>query len=124
MLPFERFKAWQLAHRLTPAVYDVSESWPVRERYGLVAQARRAAVSVAANIAENMAKRGVRAFGRHLDIALGSLAELTYLLRLSRDLKYTQADQYSRLEAARAEAGKVLWGLYRRVRPRQTSPPA
>jgi len=80
MLPFERFKAWQLAHRLTLAVYGASESWPIRERYGLTSQARRAAVSVAANIAEGMAKRGVREFGRHLDMALGSLAELTYLL--------------------------------------------
>ena len=102
MPPFERFVAWQLAHRLTLAVYEVSESWPVRERYGLVAQARRAAVSVAANIAEGMAKRGVREFGRHLDVALGSLAELTYLLRLCHDLKYMTADQYSRLDAARS----------------------
>jgi four helix bundle protein len=122
MPPFERFRAWQLAHRLTLAVYDVSGSWPSAERYGLVAQVRRAAVSVAANIAEGMAKRGSREFGRHVDIALGSLAELTYLLRLSLDLKYMKADQYSTLESTRAEAGKVLWGLYSRVRPRQAGP--
>jgi four helix bundle protein len=122
MPPFERFRAWQLAHRLTLAVYDVSGSWPSAEGYGLVAQVRRAAVSVAANIAEGMAKRGSREFGRHLDIALRSLAELTYLLRLSLDLKYMKADQYSTLESTRAEAGKVLWGLYSRVRPRQAGP--
>lgn len=124
MLPFERFRAWRLAHRLTLAVYDVSESWPIRERYGLVAQARRAAVSVAANIAEGMAKRGVREFGRHLDIALGCMADLGYLLRLCLDLGYMSTDQYAKVESTRAEAGKVLWGLYRQVRPIQLKPPA
>jgi four helix bundle protein len=122
MPPFERFRAWQLAHRLTLAVYDVSGSWPSAERYGLVAQVRRAAVSVAANIAEGMAKRGSREFGRHVDIALGSLAELTYLLRLSLDLKYMKADQYSTLESTRAEAGKVLWGLYSASDPGKPAP--
>ena len=86
-----------------------------------MAQARRAAASVAANIAEGMAKRGRREFGRHLDIALGSVAELSYLLRLCLDLGYMTEDQYSALESTRAEAGRVLWGLYRQVRPRQSS---
>ena len=116
VMPFERFKAWQLAHGLTLAVHEVSEDWPARERYGLVAQTRRAAVSIAANIAEGTAKRGASEFGRYLDIALGSLFELTYLLRLCLDLKYLSADQWSTLEIMRSETSKVLWGLYHKVR--------
>jgi four helix bundle protein len=124
MMPFERFKAWRLAHRLALDVYEVSSGWPARERYGLVSQARRAAVSIPSNIAEGTAKRGEREFGRHLDIALGSLSELTYLLRFCLDLEYMTIEQWTALEATRAETGKLLWGLYRRVRPKRapTSP--
>ena len=58
---------------------------PQAERFGLTIQVRRAALSVPTNIAEGAAKRGSREFRRFLDIALGSLAELSYLLRFSRD---------------------------------------
>jgi four helix bundle protein len=123
MMPFERFKAWRLAHRLALDVYEVSSGWPARERYGLVSQARRAALSIPSNIAEGTAKRGEREFGRHLDIALGSLSELTYLLRLCLDLEYMTIEQWTALEATRAETGKLPWGLYRRVRPRRVPRP-
>jgi four helix bundle protein len=121
MMPFERFKAWQVGHRLALDVYTASEGWPARERYGLVSQIRRAALSIPSNIAEGSAKRGHREFGRHLDIGLGSLSELTYLLRLCLDLKYVTVEQWVALEATRAEVGKLLWGLYRRVRPRRVA---
>jgi four helix bundle protein len=61
----------------------VTESWPVAERFGLTIQVRHAALSIPTNIAEGAANRGHREFRRYLDIALGSLSELTYLLRLA-----------------------------------------
>ena len=85
MMPFERLSAWQASHRLAMEVYRVTRSWPREEIYGLTSQARRAAVSIPSNIAEGAAKRGTREFGRFLDVALGSLSELTCLLRLSLD---------------------------------------
>ena len=86
MVPYERFEAWQRCHELTRAIYLATATWPRSEIYGLVAQARRAAASAATNIAEGSAKRGRREFRRYLDIALGTLSELSYLLRLARDL--------------------------------------
>jgi four helix bundle protein len=86
-------------------------------------QARRAAVSIGSNIAEGSAKRGPREFGRYLDVALGSLSELTYLLLLSHDLGLMSKGDGEVIEALRCEAGKLLWGLYRRVRPAIGSPP-
>ena len=121
MMPFERFKAWRLAHRLAVDVYEVSSGWPARERYGLTSQTRRAALSIPSNIAEGTAKRGEREFGRHLDIALGSLSELTYLLRLCLDLKYMTGEQWTALDATRVETSKLLWGLYRQVRPKRAA---
>ena len=80
-------------------------------------QARRAAVSIAANIAEGAAKRGRKEFGRFLDVALGSLSELTCLLRLSLDLGFMSLDEWRTVETLRCETGRLLWGLYRRMRP-------
>jgi four helix bundle protein len=85
MLPYERFDAWKMTHQLALKVYDLTECWPIQERYGLTAQIRRAALSAATNIAEGTAKRGPRELRRYLDISLGSLSEVSYLFRFSRD---------------------------------------
>jgi four helix bundle protein len=85
MVPYERFDAWKIAHQLALEVYEVTERWPTNERYGLTAQIRRAAISAPTNIAEGAAKRGPRELRRYLDIALGSLSEVSYLLRFTRD---------------------------------------
>ena len=118
MMPFEKFGAWQQAHGLALDVYKVSAQWPSPERYGLTSQARRAASSIPLNIAEGAARRGSKEFGRFLDIALGSFSELTYLLYLARDLGYLSPEESSALEVRRANTGKLLWCLYRRVRKR------
>jgi four helix bundle protein len=116
MMPFENLRAWQSAPRLALAVYRATETWPRREIYGLTSQARRAAVSVAANIAEGTAKRGKKEVGRFLEMALASFSELTYLLRLSLDRGIIASDDWQAVEQIREETGKLLWGLYRYVR--------
>ena len=115
MIAYERFDAWQAAHRLALELYRVTDGWPRSERFGLTVQVRRAAVSVPANIAEGAAKRGPREFRRFLDIALGSLAELSYLLRFSRDYGLLTDESWGALEAQRDQAGRLTWGLYHAV---------
>ena len=63
MVPYERFDAWKMTHQLALQVYEVTESWPLSERYGLTIQIRRAALSAPTNIAEGSAKRGPASFG-------------------------------------------------------------
>jgi four helix bundle protein len=111
MVPYERFDAWRLTHRLALAVYDSSEHWPLREKYGLTAQIRRAALSASTNIAEGSAKRGPREFRRYLDIALGSLSEVSYLLRFSRDRGILNVEDFEMLDDLRDQAGKLTWRL-------------
>jgi four helix bundle protein len=113
MAPYERFDAWQMAHRMALLTYKITDAWPVEERFGLTIQIRRAALSVATNIAEGAAKRGPREFRRFLDIALGSLSELTYLLRFSRDRGLLTPELWLELEDLRDQAGKLTWKLYR-----------
>jgi four helix bundle protein len=113
MAPYERLDAWRMAHRMALLTYKVTESWPPVERFGLTIQIRRAAVSVPTNIAEGAAKRGPREFRRYLDISLGSLSELTYLLRFGRDLGLLTPEAWLELEDLRDQAGKLTWQLYR-----------
>jgi four helix bundle protein len=115
MRSFEELEAWRLAHRLTLAIYKATQHWPTAERFALISQARRAAFSVAVNIAEGSAKRGPSEFRRFLDISLGSLSELRYILLLARDLQYLALPEFEVLDRRRDEVGKVLWALYRAV---------
>jgi four helix bundle protein len=115
MMPYERFAAWRACHRLALDVYRVTEDWPTRERYGLVAQARRAGFSAAANLAEGSAKRGPAEFRRFADISVGSIAEIAYILRLARDLGYLDQSAWLAIERLREDAGILTWRLYRRL---------
>jgi four helix bundle protein len=94
-------------------VYRCSERWPVQERYGLTSQIRRASVSAPTNIAEGAAKHGSREFRRYLDIALGSLAETAYLLRLAKDLGILSIAEWQTLDQLRRRAGGLTWRLAR-----------
>jgi four helix bundle protein len=111
----ERLKSWLACHTLALGIYQVTRGWPQSELYGLTSQARRAAYSAAANIAEGSAKRGSAEFRRYLNISLGSLAELSYILRLARDLEYLKPEQWGEMEALRDHAGRLTWGLYRAI---------
>ena len=109
---YERFRAWHTAHELALQIYRMTDCWPGQERFGLTIQLRRAALSAATNIAEGAAKRGPREFRRFLDIALGSLSEVSYLLRFSRDYGILSQEDWSAVEGLRDEAGRLTWRLY------------
>src|SRR5207237_2203633 len=112
----ERLEAWQAAHQLVLLLYRTTRSFPAEERYGLTSQIRRAAFAVAANIAEGAAKRGPREFRRYLDIAVGSMAELTYALRLLHDLELSTNNQWQDLETQRDRVSRLTWRLYASIR--------
>jgi four helix bundle protein len=120
----EGLKSWAACHQLVLSIYRVTSGWPSRELYGLTSQARRAAYSAAANIAEGSAKRGVREFRRFLNIAIGSISELTYILVLARDLGYVKPEVWGEMEAMRDHAGRLTWGLYRSLECKPTPGPA
>lgn len=116
MMPYERFAAWRVCYDLALAVYRASQAFPREERYGITSQARRAAFGAALNIAEGSARRGRAEFGRFLDIALGSLAELACALRIAHDLGFLPPGEMQRLERLHANASRLTWRLYARVR--------
>jgi four helix bundle protein len=119
MATYEQLKAWEVSHELALAIYAATDCWPKGELFGLTSQARRAAHSIAANIAEGWAKRGGRELRRYLDISLGSLAELSYTLRLARDRGLLLPEAWADLENLRGTAGSLVWRLYRSLGTRR-----
>jgi four helix bundle protein len=89
---FTDLKVWQRSHALVLQLYRLTRALPVEDRFGLVSQLRRAAVSVPTNIAEGSKRQGSQDYARFLNIAEGSLAETEYLLMLSRDLGYLTSE--------------------------------
>ena len=114
-MPFERLRTWHTAHAFALAVNAAADKWPSREMFVLTAQVRRAALSVPNNISEGIAKRGPKEFRRYLDIAIGSLSELTYLLIFARDRGYLTQEEWRELDAQRSKLGRELWSTYKGV---------
>jgi len=69
-------------------VYQITNQFPAQERYGLIDQIRRAAISIPSNIAEGAARQTKREFTNYLHIAQGSLSELDTQVELARQLDY------------------------------------
>jgi four helix bundle protein len=102
---------WKKSMTLVLDVYRSTQSFPKPETYGLVAQLRRAAVSVPSNIAEGQARLSTAEFKQSLGHARGSLMEVETQILISQELGYLEHDQSEKLLSASAEVGKILNGL-------------
>lgn len=115
MADYRKLLVWQQAHGLVLSVYHTTLLFPKAEMYGLVAQVRRAAASVPANIAEGTGRGTQRELARFCRIARGSLNELEYHLLLARDLGYLTTDTHaplaSRLVVLRRMLTKFIQSL-------------
>lgn len=121
---FTELEVWQKAHALTLDVYRVTSRFPDGERFGIVAQLRRAASSVPANIAEGFGRRTTKELLQSLTVSNGSLEETRYFLLLSRDLQYLGKTDYEQLNRQCSSIGQMLGALARSLRNRSESPRA
>ena len=115
MQRFTDLKVWQRSHALVLWVYRLTTDFPVEERFGLVAQLRRAALSVPTNIAEGSKRQTSQEYGRFLNIAEVSLAELESLLLVSRDLAYAAVPAVESLLGEADEIARMLHALRTKV---------
>ena len=109
---FEDLIVWQKAHQFVLNVYSYTQRFPKEEVYALTSQFRRAAISIAANIAEGFKKRGVKDKTRFLNIAQGSLEECRYYVVLSNDLNYGENIQ---LKTLIEEVSRILDSYYNTI---------
>jgi four helix bundle protein len=108
---YEDLEVWQKAHRLVLDVYRLTRGFPKEEIYGLTSQVRRSSASVAANIVEGFRRPSKSDKARFYQMALASLDETHYHLRLANDLEYgdtkgfrAQVDEIGRMLNAYTQA--------------------
>jgi four helix bundle protein len=112
---FTELKVWERSHLLVLELYRLTAGFPPDERYGLVSQLRRAAVSVPNNIAEGSKRDSNPEYARFLNIAEGSLTETEYLLMLSRDLGYLPTEKAKALLLEVDAIARMLSALRKKV---------
>ena len=110
---FQDLEVWKKSHRLVLKIYNLTRGFPKEEKFGLVSQMRRAAVSIPANLAEGFKKRTQKDKSNFYNIAQGSLEEIRYYLILAKDLNYI-IDNGEFIDSA-DEIGKMLYGLIRSI---------
>lgn len=108
---FRDLRVWQESIDLTAAIYQQTCRFPKHETYGLTQQVRRAAVSVASNIAEGKGHRSDKEFLHFLFHARGSLLELQTQLIIATKLNYLTNDESRKLSALAEGVGRALSGL-------------
>jgi four helix bundle protein len=116
MQDFRQLKVWEKAHRLTVEAYQLTASFPRSEVFGLQSQMRRAAVSVASNIAEGSGRSGRAQFAQFLGQALGSASELEYQYLLAQELGLIEAASSSIASGHVVEVKRMLTALASQVR--------
>ncbi|HLD63363.1 MAG TPA: four helix bundle protein [Candidatus Peribacteraceae bacterium] len=105
--------AWQEGHKLVLMLYSATNNFPIDEKYGLINQLRRAAVSITSNIAEGFRKNTVKEKRQFYQMALGSLTEIQNQLIIARDVGYIDTSTYKNINEHTNLVGKLLTGLLR-----------
>ncbi|OQC65229.1 MAG: hypothetical protein BWX49_00056 [Bacteroidetes bacterium ADurb.Bin008] len=112
---FERLEVWQEARSFVKDIYEATKEFPLDERYGMVMQIRRAAISIAANVAEGMARNTQKDKARFINQAFGSAIEVLNFIILANDFNWIDAKQYSELREKNEKITNQLNSLYNKL---------
>ena len=111
MFNFEKLDIWQEAIQFADLIYQLTNTFPGDERFGLTNQMRRAAISVSSNIAEGSSRGSHSDFSRFIEIATGSLFEVVSQATVSRRQKLIDESAYKRIYSAAERQSRMLSGL-------------
>lgn len=117
----EDLEVWKMSVELATAIYQFTKSFPEEEKYGLVSQMRRSAVSIASNIAEGAARQGSKEFLQYLSIASGSASELSTQLVIADRVGLGNKEELNDLKSALKRISMMLQGLMRSVRSKNNN---
>jgi len=116
---FEEVIAWQKARVFINHVYRVTKNFPTEEKFGITSQFQRAAVSIAANIAEGYKRMGKDDKLRFYNYSQGSLEECRCYVYLSMDFNYITSDEANKMIFEIEETSKILNGYIIAIRNKQ-----
>jgi four helix bundle protein len=108
---FEKLIVWQKSKDLSINIYKVTANFPNEEKFGLISQLRRCAVSVASNLAEGSGRNSNKDKARFSEIAFGSLLELLNQLIISNELKFLSVESYEDLRNQIEEISRMINAL-------------
>ena len=95
---YKKLHIWQEGIKLARKIYEVTSTFPANEKYGIVSQMTRAAVSIPSNIAEGAGRSGSKEFVNFLSIAIGSIFELHTQIAICEQIGYLDAETVRELE--------------------------
>ncbi len=121
MESYKELVVWQKAIELVTDIYEVTKSFPQEERYGLIAQIQRAAISVPANIAEGWGRGSTKEYHQYLRVSRGSLAELETHLIISYKLDFISTGALYKLQKDIDTIGRMTNNLIKSLQ-RKLSP--
>jgi len=112
---YKELEVWKKGIEIVNVVYEVTKKLPPDERYGLVSQMQRAAVSIPVNVAEGFARQHTKEFRQFCFVARGSCAELETLALIARDRGYVEVGAFERLGEMLDHESRMLSSLTRRL---------
>jgi len=112
---FEKLTVWQDSKQLVIEIYKQTKSFPTSEKFGLVSQLQRAAVSVSANISEGSARNTTKDQTNFFNIAFASLMEVLNLLIIANELDYLDHDTYTGIRSIIDKTANKLNALKKKV---------
>jgi four helix bundle protein len=115
---FKSLIVWQKSVALVTDIYQMTESFPKNEAFGLTSQIRRAAVSIPSNIAEGHSRRSTLDYIQFLKISRGSLAELETQLLISKNLNFISENNFLEINEKLLEIAKMLNSLITKLNPK------
>ena len=108
---FKKLEIWIKSMSVVTEIYQITNTFPSLERFGLISQMQRSAVSIPSNIAEGSAKTSNKDFARFLEISIGSAFELETQLIVSYNLKYIDSIAFENLSDMISEIQRMIYGF-------------
>ena len=116
---FTDLYVWQEGHKLVIMIYQETKKFPHQEKYGLINQMRRAAVSLTSNIAEGFTRRSAKEKYQFYSTAQASLTELQNQFLISRDISYISKDIFNELAEQSVKVNKLFTGLLKATKDKK-----
>src|SRR5690242_1191299 len=108
---YRKLIAWQRSNTLAHLIYDITESFPKSEIFGITSQMRRAVLTVCANIVEGYSRRTIKDRRHFYQMAVASLTELEFFIDFAYERKYIDNESYQRVLNIAGETARILDGL-------------
>jgi len=115
MHKFQDLQIWKQSMKLAEVIYKLTASFPTEEKFGIISQMKRCAVSIPSNIAEGAGRNNKREFYQFLGIALDSLAELETKSNLSTRFSYMDEESYRDIIEKVGEISRMTYSLQQKL---------